>query len=208
MIKNMFQLSREKLGYWYNWQTVEVKDLYKAIYENIYQTDSKWNSKCEIVSLVTQMVKNLPAMWETWVWSLDWEDRLDKEMATYSCTLAWEIPWREEPGGLSPWGLKESDMKEWLMLSHELVENIRAYLCIRAEVISKHKSNKRNYEQRLISFEYPAVNFSFTWTFEYLERFVCILRLYCLNTLSSRYQHLTFTLVKSIRQLLLKSPII
>ena len=105
-------------------------------------------------------------------------------------------------------GLKESDMKEWLTLSHELVENICAYLYIRAEVISKHKSNKRNYDQKLISFEYPAVNFSFTWTFEYSERFVYILILYCLNALSSRYQNLTFTLVKWIYQLLLKSPII
>ena len=40
-------------------------------------------------------------MRETWVWSLGWEDPLEKEMATYSSTLAWKIPWTEEPG--SPW---------------------------------------------------------------------------------------------------------
>jgi len=39
-------------------------------------------------------------MQETWVWSLDWEDALEKEMATHSSILAWEIPWTEEPGGL------------------------------------------------------------------------------------------------------------
>ena len=177
-------------------------------YENVYQMGSKWNSKCEIISLVTQRVKNLPAMREAWVWSLGREDLMEGEMATHSCILAWEIPWREEPDGLSPCGLKESYMNEWLTLSHKLVETISAYLYIRAKVISKHKSNKTNYEQKLISFEYPAVNFSFTWTFDYLEIFVYILRLYCLNTLSSRYQNLTFTLVKSIYQLLLKSPII
>ena len=50
-------------------------------------------------SLVTQRVKCLPAMWETWVRSLGREDPLEKEMATHSSTLAWKIPWMEEPGG-------------------------------------------------------------------------------------------------------------
>ena len=45
------------------------------------------------------MVKNLPTMQETGVRSLGWEDPLKKAMATYSSTLAWEIPWTEEPGG-------------------------------------------------------------------------------------------------------------
>ena len=44
--------------------------------------------------------KNLPAMQETWVQSLDWEDPLEEEMATHSSILAWRIPWTEEPGGL------------------------------------------------------------------------------------------------------------
>ena len=48
----------------------------------------------------TSMVKRLPAMWETWVQSLGWEDPLEKEMATHSSILAWKIPWIEEPGGL------------------------------------------------------------------------------------------------------------
>ena len=51
-------------------------------------------------SLVAQMVKNPPAMWETWVQSLDQEDPLEKGMATHSSILAWRIPWTEEPGGL------------------------------------------------------------------------------------------------------------
>ena len=46
------------------------------------------------------MVKNLPAMKETWVQSLDLEDPLEKGMATHSSTLAWRISWTEEPGGL------------------------------------------------------------------------------------------------------------
>ena len=48
-------------------------------------------------SLVAQLVKNLPAMQETQVQSLDWENPLEKEMATHSSTLAWKIPWVEEP---------------------------------------------------------------------------------------------------------------
>ena len=50
------------------------------------------------VSLVAQMIKNLPAMWETQVQSLGREDPLEKRMATHSSTLAWRIPRTEEPG--------------------------------------------------------------------------------------------------------------
>ena len=53
------------------------------------------------------MVKRLPPMQETQVGSLDWEDPLEKEMATPSSTLAWRIPRMEEPGGYSPWGRKD-----------------------------------------------------------------------------------------------------
>ena len=48
-------------------------------------------------SLVAQRVKNLPVMWEILVWSLGWEDPLEKEMATHSSILAWRTPWAEEP---------------------------------------------------------------------------------------------------------------
>ena len=49
---------------------------------------------------VAQTVKRLPAMQETWVRSLGWEDTLEKEMATHSSTLAWKIPWTEKLGRL------------------------------------------------------------------------------------------------------------
>ena len=55
-------------------------------------------------SLVAQIVKNPPAMLETWVRSLVWEDPLEEGMATHSSILAWEIPWTEEPGGLQSVG--------------------------------------------------------------------------------------------------------
>ena len=55
---------------------------------------------------VTQLVKNLPAVQETWVQFLGREDPLEKEMATPSSILAWRIPWTEEPGGLQSMGLQ------------------------------------------------------------------------------------------------------
>ena len=57
------------------------------------------------------MVTNPSAMQETWVWSLGWEDPLEKGMATHSHIFTWRIPWTEEPGRLySPWGRRESDV--------------------------------------------------------------------------------------------------
>ena len=61
-------------------------------------TGSKYPSQG--ASLVAQMVKNLPAMRETWVQSLGWENPLDEGMATHSSIFAWRIPWTEEPGRL------------------------------------------------------------------------------------------------------------
>ena len=62
-------------------------------------------------SLVAQLIKNPPAIWETWIWSLGWEDPLEKGKATHSSILTWRIPWN------SPWGCKESDTTERLSLS-------------------------------------------------------------------------------------------
>ena len=56
------------------------------------------------------MVKNLPSKQEMQVWSLGWEDPLEKEMATHSRILAWKTPWTEESGGLQSMRLQESDM--------------------------------------------------------------------------------------------------
>ena len=59
---------------------------------------------CHGVSLVVQLVKNPPAMQESWVRSLGWEDLLEEGMATHSSVLSWRIPGTEEPGGLQPTG--------------------------------------------------------------------------------------------------------
>ena len=55
---------------------------------------------------VAQMVKNLPAMRETWIWSLNWEESLDKGMVTHASIHAWRIPWTEDPGRLQSMGLQ------------------------------------------------------------------------------------------------------
>ena len=57
-------------------------------------------------SLVAQMIKNLPAVQETGVRSLGWEDPLEEGMATHSSVLSWRIPWTEEPGRLQSLGLQ------------------------------------------------------------------------------------------------------
>ena len=63
-----------------------------------------------VCSPVAQLIKNLPAMLETWVRSLGWEDPLEKEVATHSNTLVWEIPWTEEPDELQSVGSPQLDM--------------------------------------------------------------------------------------------------
>ena len=66
-----------------------------------------------VQSLIAQLVKNLPAIQEVWVWFLGWEDPLEKEMATHSSIRAWRIPRTEEPGGLQSMG------SQWV--GHDLV---------------------------------------------------------------------------------------
>ena len=61
-------------------------------------------------SLIAQLVNHLPAMQETWIRFLGWEDPLEKEMSTHSSILAWRIPWTEEPDRLQSMGSQESDM--------------------------------------------------------------------------------------------------
>ena len=61
---------------------------------------------------MAQRLKRLPAMQETWVRSLGWEDPLEKEMATHSSILAWRIPGTEEPGGLLSMGSHRVDTTE------------------------------------------------------------------------------------------------
>ena len=79
-------------------------------------------------SLVAQMVKNLPTIWETRVRSLGQEGSLEEGMATHSSILAWRIPWTEDQEGYSPWGHKESNMTEHLKHTHPCPEPSMSHL--------------------------------------------------------------------------------
>ena len=78
-------------------------------------------------SLVAQMVKNLPAMLETWARSLGWENPLEEGMATHSSILAWRTPWTEEPGGLQSMGSQSQTRLRDRAHTHTLISH-RAYV--------------------------------------------------------------------------------
>ena len=80
--------------------------------------------------LVAQTVKNLPAVQETRVWSLGWEDPLEKAMATHSSILAWRISWTEEPGGLQSLELQKLDMTEQLTTLSTLNDVEHLFICL------------------------------------------------------------------------------
>ena len=94
-------------------------------------------------SLVAQMVKSLPTMRETWVQFLDWEDPLEKETAAHSSTLAWEIPWTEEPGGLQSMG---SQRRTRLRDYHHIY-----YIYLRVDVCITSGGNEQRAEKAGIS---------------------------------------------------------
>ena len=84
--------------------------LWEADSTNHVPFPEKWSSQGrQRASLVAQSVKNLPAMWKTWVRSLGWEDDLEDGMATLSSVLARRIPWTEEPGGLRSTGSQRGE---------------------------------------------------------------------------------------------------
>ena len=91
---------------WKIWEKVTLKTMRRLSY--------MW------ASLVAQMVKHLPAMQETRVQSLGQEDPLEKEMATYSSTLAWKIPWMAEPGGLQSMGSQRAG-HDWVTSLHFII---------------------------------------------------------------------------------------
>ena len=93
-------------------------------------------------SLIAQLVKNPPAMWETWVKSLGWEDPLKKGTATHSSILVWRIPWTGES---SPWGRKKPDMTEQLSLVGPFSMKIKP------SFISTNYSSRKQYKQQIHS---------------------------------------------------------
>ena len=110
--KKTFEAIEQWLGShcWLIWDTL--------LFEQWKSIDSGWWGD-GWASPVAQMVKNLPAVQETWVWSLGQKDLLGKRMAIQSSILAWEIPWTEEPGGLQFMGSQR--------VGHNLVTNTHTH---------------------------------------------------------------------------------
>ena len=113
LISGSSAFSKSSLNIW----KFSVHILLKPHLENFeYYFANMWNEcNCAVVwtflGLVSQLVKNLPAMWETWIWFLGWEDPLEKRR------LSSPVFWRGEFHGLYPWGRKQSDTTERLSLS-------------------------------------------------------------------------------------------
>ena len=103
--------------------------------------------------LIKKKIKNMPAVQETWIQSLVWEDPLEKGAATHSSVLAWRIPWQRSLVGYSPWGHKMSYTTERLTLSLSLKYDIKNPCPLGFRIIVKHAlspycfitSGKNNY---------------------------------------------------------------
>ena len=107
-------------------------------------------------SLETQRLKRLPAMWETQVWTLGWEDPLEKEMATHSSILAWRIPWTEEPGGLPSTGLQRVG-HDWATSLHFNLLEPQCYYFQSTVLLTL-----------FLSFTFPFTNFFISVLFKYI----------------------------------------
>ena len=103
-------------------------------------------------SLVSQMVKNLSGMQETQVWTLGWEDPLEKGKVMHFRILAWRIPWTEEPGGLQSMGSQR--VKTWL--SEQWLTLFQTYLSINSSNFFRHQHNET----------YPVTVHVFCWAAE------------------------------------------
>ena len=91
------------------WGLVMDSEAWRAVIHGVTKSRTRMSDWTELnmfwgASMVAYMVKNMPAMQDTWVWSLDQEDALEKEMGNHSRILAWRNPWTEEPGWLQSIG--------------------------------------------------------------------------------------------------------
>ena len=114
VMKNIIYIDHKR-----HWEVAENHDfscIYPIKYISLKKNPSIWPSWW-LISLVAQTLKNLPIVQETQVWSLDWEDPLEKGMTVHSSILAWSIPWTEEPGGLQSMGLQRVG-HDWATHTH------------------------------------------------------------------------------------------
>ena len=108
-------------------------------------------------SLVAQMVKNWPAVQKTRVWSLGQEDPLENGMAIHCSILAWRIPRTEETSELQPWGCKESDITDCMLLLRSRVSRVWLF-CDPVDCRPPGSSVRRILQARIL--EWVAISFS------------------------------------------------
>ena len=140
-IHNGILLSHKKECIWLSYKGVDEPRAYYTEW-NESETD-KYRILMHIcgiegASLVTRVIKNLPAVQEIWVWSLDQEDPLEKGTAIHSSILAWRIPWTERLAGYSPRGGKESAMIEQLTHTH----------MVSKKMMNQHEGQQWRYRHR------------------------------------------------------------
>ena len=109
-------------------------------------------------SLVAQIVKHLSTMQETWVQSLGWEDPLEKEMAIHSSTIAWKIPWTEEPGSLQSMGLQRVGHNWATSLTY-----LRLYLSILGHTWSFSVMNLWNSQMNQWTYKHIIFSWNTMW---------------------------------------------
>ena len=141
-----------------------------------------------ICPLGSQTVKSLPAMQETRVQSLGWEDPLEKEMATHSSNLAWKIPWMEEPGRYSSWGCKEPDMTKQLHFFFFFFKPIRT----RIECFSFYS---------FTSIFDPGIKFPPSANLLHCRRMLPIREAHCVSTIPAKERHLPIMGVSLLAEL-------
>ena len=102
------EMQRVYLNNLYIFTVQQTRHTFKRLFnkmKNEYISSTKYSVGIFKTKIISSMyIQNLPAMQETWVQFLGWEDALEKEMAIHSSILAWKIPWTEEPGGLQSMG--------------------------------------------------------------------------------------------------------
>ena len=123
-------------------------------------------------SQVAQMVKNSSAMQKTWVWSLGWDDLLEKEMATHFSILAWRVPWTKEPGGLQSMGVQRIG-HDWVTNSTQSAKTRPGADCGSDHelFIAKFRVKLKKRGETTRPFRYDLNQISYDYTVEVRNRF-------------------------------------
>ena len=141
--------------------------LWTSLWINNFDSNNFDWRQSPVSSLVAQSVKNLPAVHETWVRCLGWEDPLEKEMATHSSILAWKTSWTEEPGGLQSMGSQRL-RHDWVTNTYLLITSKKQtkIFCLEKKnsilllVITLKNQKKSKFQEQTRIYSYTLATFS------------------------------------------------